>query len=214
MMVRPSNSEYYEASRTSYEQFSQGDIFEFPISSIEGIAKLASVSLEVTLAAMFEELGMAEAMETMVDAASEAAPSFPRLVSAPLVAPVLSMLITRTDSMRAPGSSQYGHNFMTMCPIVHTAELLRLGSLTPGLVDRARRDDDLSNVMYLPSHPEIAESVVFLHSPVTIDRSLLNATRRVVQLQGPAVHQLQGQLVRLYTGEWPSDDQAYRAHMD
>jgi len=116
-MDRPPDSDYYEDSRTQPEQFSQGDIFEFPIAPIEGIARLASVSSDVTMAALVEELG-ADATDWETTRATSASPedlarpTFPRLVSSPLAAPVLSMLITRTDSMRLPGSDQYGHNFM------------------------------------------------------------------------------------------------------
>lgn len=231
-MTRPRDNEYYE-DRTDPARLSQGDIFRFAVSCIEGAAWLGSVPLEVSTQLMRDEdlanrglpvQGSSAASVQGSSAASaqgtpEAAsdePIFLRLVSLPLTPPAFAMLVTRTSSMRAPGSGSYAHAYRTLVPVVPLAELVSLGTITAQLVAGAQADDELSNGMYLPPNdPQgLPESLALLHSPITVGHSLLLGTERVAQLQKLAVLHLQRQLVRYYVGDWPADSQQFSFPMD
>lgn len=212
-MTRPSDSEYYE-DRTDRSWLSQGDIFGMAVAYGEAIARLAAIPAETSLAIMRGEDQPTVAMET--EAVAEDEPTFPRLVSHPLTPPALAMLITPTASMRVRGTSKYGHRFRSLVPIIPIDDLVATGGMSSGLTVRARTEDDLANVMYIPAHgPKvIPESMALLHSPITVSHEMLSGTSRLIQLQAPAVLQLQRQLIRLYAGDWPAADQRFAAPMD
>jgi hypothetical protein len=174
---RPDNAEYYVNGRT--EHVAQGDIFRdvpFPMALPEPPPREESIGM-----------GTRRVLET------------------PFFMHAHGVLISHSSGFMAQpvGTRGYAHPYRVLVPVLPIAMLQEQEVLNDDLLRLLRREDKLSNFMFLPPRPGLfgAEHAACLYRPALVHMDLLEG-RRLIQMSEVGVQQLQAKIVEAFTGEW------------